>query len=424
MLRTCSAGVSIAVGALLTTAIAAHAQPQILEDQSLAGGPSADAFGQALAVDGERAVVVSWVEGVLYLFAFDSTAGTWSADGSIIPTGFEFLAPTVAIAGDTVFYAAVIDSGGGDASGWTFDVRARTLGPNSTETVVLTSTNSYPVLAASGTTLVVGHPRVDAAGSVAIYENEGGNWQLRRFLLGTGIGSDLGAAVDTDGFWAALGDPTASPEGTVQLLIRSNQGEWNDYQTLQFSTAHSGSVRFGTAVAVEGVCLAVGMPLYESGPIPSPPIDHGGVAVYGVSNFFWTLRQTLFPTLGTNDRWGQALDLAGPNLIVGGPEVLRPGGMPQGDVALYRRSGRVCNNGIWRDHARLRATGLVVDPATSADYGIAVAADSASGFLVGDPLRSSSTYEGRVRAFSPAHLLLFGDGFENGNTDSWSSTTR
>ncbi|REJ81794.1 MAG: hypothetical protein DWQ36_14850 [Acidobacteria bacterium] len=426
---------SLALAAAALSAVPALAFDTLSQDQVLSG-PDFASFGSAMDVDGYFSAVVSPENATIETFTFNLSSGSWQAGPTLTPTAEE-LAPVVAVHGLTIFYAAITQVGANPPSTQSWEIRAQRLFPPQT-VVVDSGTGQEPTaLAASvwgdeggdrGITidvLAVGISRYSSGGGGAsrMYEKVGNDWFLIDSWDTTHPSSSHGRNVALHGTWAAFGDPTWNNSDGLVRVFRRDFG-WTLRQQIEDGNPLQSGVSFGASVAIDDVCLVIGMTSFNQGFIPPTP-DTGGFAAYGVSpEDFWFQEQVLVPEGAlSEDYWGFDIDLAGPNLVLGGWRVQRLNLNEQGDAALFRRSGDSCRFGSWSEYARLRATALVIDPEAEADYGRVVRIDPQSGILVSDPKGPTGEGHGRVYAFNSTLLVLFADGFESGDTSGWSVTT-
>jgi hypothetical protein len=115
-------------------------------------------------------------------------------------------------------------------------------------------------IAADSNLLVVGEPGSGGIGAIRIFQYVGGSWTQQYSLAQSGTGY-RGASVDVSGGIVVCGVPDAASL-TGQVEIYRNTGSWGLIQTLSTRTAAGDEERFGTAVAIDGIRLAVGAPFY------------------------------------------------------------------------------------------------------------------------------------------------------------------
>ncbi len=170
-------------------------------------------FGQAVAVDGETAMVASPNARTVYVF--ERTAGTWSLRQSITPVG--------------------------------------------------SPDNFVSSVALDGPSLIVGAKFANGqAGEAYIFARDAfGNWLQQQVLTAeadAGPDQFFGSAVAIDGNTAVVGSPNDRVGGTVTgsayVFVRSAGGTWVRQARLTASDARAGD-GFGHAVAVEGATAAV-----------------------------------------------------------------------------------------------------------------------------------------------------------------------
>ena len=317
---TCGNGSSILMrvlglaASLLLASGPTFAVDTLSADQTLASSSSAE-FGRSIDVDGVLAAVLSPEDQTIRLFTFDLASESWTVGPTIAPPDAVALGPAVAVSGLTVFYVVITALGADPPDTQTWELRAQRLFLNpSTETVLSFQYSAPAALDAAEDLVVAGVPALDGGVSAygLIYGYNGTNWLQRRLIGGVGVDSELGTAVATNGFWAAFTDPAQGEHGAVEILISQPGGLWGDWQTIEYENPLQGDVSFGASVALDGGCLVVGVPDYNSGFIPSTP-DAGGFASYRLNQFgFWTLQEVSVPSAPIeDDRWGGAISLAG-----------------------------------------------------------------------------------------------------------------
>ncbi len=397
----------------------------ISADETLSGGSMGE-FGLRVAVDGALAAVLSPGDLTIQLFTFDTSTQGWTVGPTLSPSGAVGLGPAVAVSGLTVFYSVITDFGANPPATQTYEVRAQRLFPSPQVVTLIASPGAAPAaLAAAEDVVLLGVPRGDGnvQSHMRVFGYDGSTWSqlLQRAAEPFDLG--YGSAVATDGTWFAVGDPAEGDNGAVEILIRQPGGGVGYVNTIVYENPLQSGARFGASVAVDEDCLVVGAPGYNRGFIPPTP-DTGAIVSYGLNQFgLWTPQETVVPEGALeDDAWGDSLSLAGANLVLGGQDVQRLNANPQGDAALFRRSGTSCAEGSWSEYARLRATPLVIDPDAPADFGAAVAIDELSGVLVGDPMGPTGEGDGRAYAYSASLLVLFTDGFETGDLSQWSAS--
>lgn len=324
--------------------------------RTLAGEGSTDGFGNALAFDGETALVgaagAETVEGLSTgaVFLFTRAGSDWRRSGRLTPgrDGSRFGA-SVALDGGTALV--------GDPLGATGD---------------------------------------GLTGSVTVFERAEQGWSRTTTLTppdSTGI-DRFGGTVALDGDTAVVGagrrdDGTGVGAGAAYVFTRSG-GSWSR----QAGVTPSGDIyRFGRAITVDdGTAVISGLRRDPTAP------GHGVALVYTRAGGRWTETARLTPwgTQGTGDEgggFGRSLALDRGRVLVGAPGETTGDGYRAGAAYLVERSG-----GRWRRVARLRAA----DGQSDDRFGRAVALDGDTAVVVASGPRNR---RGAVSPAGAAHLF-------------------
>ncbi|MEM1179538.1 MAG: hypothetical protein AAGM22_14415 [Acidobacteriota bacterium] len=313
-----------------------------------------DVFGHAVAIDGDRIVVgAPWesdaAAGELYrgaVYVFEKSLGTWTetarldAGGVAVPYGafghavavdndtiavgapgdeddpgavfiFEKVGPVGSVwasyridglaAGDRFGSDLVLQNGvlsvaerGG--SSWRAFSRGQ-IGWNEVGQQYDAALGFAGALGGSDIRTAVGAPGDDVTvnGEVHFFSLEAGAWQFEDVETppSTVPGDRFGAAVALDGRYALIGAPGDDPSstqdsGSAYLYSRGPGGAWSIESELEgTASAHQ---RFGAAVAIEGVTLAIGAPGHAG-----LEAEDGRVFVYRIARM---ARFTASPRIG------------------------------------------------------------------------------------------------------------------------------
>jgi uncharacterized repeat protein (TIGR01451 family) len=356
-----------------------------------------DAFGCAVSVDGDTAVIGAYLDdtpggidaGSAYAFVRAGT--TWTQQQKLLASDGllgDWFGWAVSISGDTAAVGAREDdnSAGLDAGSAYVFVRAGTLWSEQ-QRLQAPDGSSFDYLgvsvAVSGDTLLAGAPFDDIgtavdAGSAYVFVRAGTVWSLQQKLSAqdTGSGDLFGHAVAVHGETAVVGSPndataTAGPGGgSAYVFVRSGT-TWSEQQKLVPSDGAPAD-RFGTAVAMWGDTLVVGAVLGDS-----PGGSGTGAAyVFVRSGTTWTEQQKLVASDGAaGDGFGQSVSLSGDTVVVGTPGDDTAGGPGAGSAYVFVRSGTT-----WTEQQKLVAS----DGAGGDSFGSSVAV-SAGSALIGSP---------------------------------------
>ncbi len=218
---------------------------------------------------------------------------------------------------------------------------------------------------------LLGDATVDDAGAVHVYTAQQGGlvWVDSIGLADGDAESFFGASVATDGLWIVGGAPDGALDGRVGVFRWDDDTGLVAFETTLQPSAISGDLtRFGQAVAVEGMWLAVGA--------PGDAIGDGAVEIFRFEDGVgWTFHQRFLADESELD-FGAAVALRGGVLVVG-----RPGndsdGSESGAATIYRFDE---SSNLWQFEQTLTGDGV----APFARFGSAVA-KSDDRVIVGAP---------------------------------------
>ena len=237
-----------------------------------AGGVADDLFGRAVAARGERIGVgapgAGGGTGAVHMFRGSGAA--WDPDGSFLPgDAAESFGAALAMSDDTLAIGTPLDDDAGTASGSVFRLVLNgedwVSGPKVTASDAGANDQFGTAVALAGTRLVVGAPYRNETGAVYVYEGTGDEVILTRD--GEAANDAFGRAVASDGDFLAVGvpgdDEGGTSAGSVSLFALGDSwseiGSVRDMAPVDFDT-------FGASVAMDGVQLAVGLPLRDGEP--------------------------------------------------------------------------------------------------------------------------------------------------------------
>ncbi len=192
-------------------------------------------------------------------------------------------------------------------------------------------------------------------------------------------------AIDTVSGIAVVG--ASGGTGSAYIFRRDVSGIWlHDDQFLGIGTG--GSENFGSACAVSGEVIAIGVPRRALG-LSMP----GAVDMYRWNGALWSQEPTLMPYTGGDTEFGRVVVMEGDLLVVGAPDAnLSP--LPgHGAVQVYRDLGLAG----WVVEAVL--TGSAPYPGSSTSgFGTAIDTDGEI-LAVGDPSQTSASGVGVVHLY-------------------------
>ena len=324
-------------------------------------------FGYAVATTRDLAIVgapndsLNTNSGSVYLFARSQDgSNTWIQIKKILPPdgrASDAFGTAVGISGDTIvvgspFNTSSITNAGavyvfkrnlGGANQWGFEKK-------------LVSTNSLAndqfgsAVAISGDDVVVGAPLVDLgtqgdAGAAYVFErNLGGSnqWGFMKRLVSTNpfVADHFGSSVAISGDDVVVGAPladlgTQSDAGAAYIFERNLGGanQWGMMKRL-VSTNPFTSDQFGSAVAINGDSVIVGMPLADAN-----GTDSGATYLFarnqGSSNTWGQVDKFLPAAVGTLDYFGSSVAICS-NTVVVGANNGKDSGIRYGTAFMFR----------------------------------------------------------------------------------------
>ncbi|MBI4661195.1 MAG: tandem-95 repeat protein [Verrucomicrobia bacterium] len=230
-------------------------------------------------------------------------------------------------------------------------------------------------LAIDGDTVIVGSSSDDVSsnfdqGSAYVFARSGATWtQQAKLTAGDGAGGDrFGDSVAIAGDILMIGSPGASTsKGAVYVFTRSGTA-WTQQAKLVASSGATGSVSFGSSVAIASDTAIIGA--------MADYLGKGSAYVFTRSGTTWTQQANLTASDGTSgDNFGRSVALSGETVVVGA-DGQKPSGSP------VRRVGSayvfVRNGSVWTQQAKLTVTDPIGDPVLSsgANFGYPVAISS------------------------------------------------
>ncbi|WP_338766988.1 choice-of-anchor D domain-containing protein [Bernardetia sp. ABR2-2B] len=355
----------------LSVSFLSTAQPITQKEKLLSASSQAGAdFGQAVAIDGNIAIVGAYVEntadgssaGAVYIYRFDGA--DWLIEQRI--TASDALAgdrfgSSVAIDGNRIIIGVPsADSDKGKAYIFEFSTSWN-------ETAILTASDGANFnkfgnsVSISGDYAIVGASDKDISGdnlvgSAYIFQRISvSNWTERSILLADiPTENDLfGASVGISGDYAIVGvprdDDNGFSSGSAYIFQRSGT-DWNSITPMKLTASDAGSSsEFGIAVAIDGDYAVIGA--YTDDAITTNA-GAGYVFVRSGGNA-WTEQEKLTATTPTASAYlGWDVDIEGDLVVLGGYGENSLTGM----MAIYQRSGttwtqqggdlRACNKGV------------------------------------------------------------------------------
>lgn len=356
-----------------------------------ARGDSGEDFGDAVAVDGDTAVVgapghdlPARDTGAAYVFV--RTAGVWTLEAKLSPVGppaVTRFGVSVAVSGDTVVVGAGSFSSSGAyvfvRSGGVWTQEARLIGSDTQ-----TSDRFGAAVSVSGDTVVVGAPSDTTgfgfqSGSAHVFVRSGGVWAEQQKLLPADLAADdlFGQSVSVSGDSLVAGSPGDDTgfgidAGSAYVFVRSG-AVWAQETKL---TAPGGAAwnGFGSSVSMHLDAAAVGAPAESAGPSGA-----GAVHIFERAGGLWSEEQRIVAPVSTQG-FGAAVALDTDTLVVGTPDEYAQA-FDAGAAYVFVRSG-----GVWAEEQRLAPS----VPEAYAEFGRSVAV-SGETTLAGAPGRDDGS---------------------------------
>ena len=377
--------------------------------------PADGAFGNAVAISGDRMVVGMYGTGVApdvgTAYVFDRDGASWTQSAVLtIPDGVNgaYFGWSVAVDGD-VALATRRNDGQLGAKGAVYVFHRQPDGAwIQTQKLVPPAPEAWAFgwsLSLDGTRAAIGARgagTVGPKGRVFVYELEGGQFVLKQKLVPSldNLSDGFGHAVALQGERLAVGAPFGGT-GRAYVFDRQEGGTWVQSALLLPSDLSSAD-EYGYAVALDGDRVAVSAPGHDI-----PWGNHGGIYIFERDpQGAWqqTAKLSVFGG-STFPRFGWSMDLAGDELWAGSPT----------DNDALNGSGKVHLFRLGVDGWTKAATVSGSDPGVLFTLGWSIARDGDT-LVAGAPATQSPQW-GRVHVFSLAGLpMLSTSGMALSNT--------
>lgn len=329
------------VGVLALVGAGHAAMGAATEVQKLTDGATGDNFGNAVAIDGDVAIVGTRFGDAAYIYRFDGAS--WIQEDQLIGTPGDGFGIAVDISGDVAIVGAWLDDGTGAAYLYGFN---GTGWDQKTELVAgaRTAADHFGIaVAIDGDVAVVGADEAYAEdpgpGASYVFEKPTGGWPTTQMTETAKLTADDGEAGDQFGCAVAIddyvivvgarfGDSGAVDSGAAYVYSGSNWGA-------ETKLLGSGAVyhdQFGESVSISGDVIALGSPLDDS---YAP--DGGAVFIFAYDGAAWSLEDDLVLGGSGGENFGASVAVNGALLVVGAP---LEGGQT-GFVYPYRFDGAV-----------------------------------------------------------------------------------
>ncbi len=402
-------------------------------------GAPYDHFGDAVALDGDTAVVgarendTAAGENAGSVYVFTRSGSGWSMEATLTApdaTSWDLFGWSVAVAGDTALVGALRGDTAAAAEAGCVYVFTRSGKVWSGQAKLAASDGESgdsfgDCLAFSGDSVLIGAPHDDTAagwdaGSAYVFTRTGTTWsEQAQLTAGDGapqdwFGSSLALSGDTALVGASMDDTAAGWDaGSAYVFTRSGT-TWSEQAQLTAGAEASADGHFGFAVALAGDTALVG----AYGADPAAGTNAGCAWVFTRSGAVWSEQARLTAADGMpGDYFGVAVALAADTALIGTGGDDTEAGSDTGSAYVFARSG-----GTWHEEAKLTAP----DAATGDGFGGRVALcgdtaligarmdDTASGFDGGSAwvfTRSGGTWSPQAKLEPVPGDAATGDGF-------------
>lgn len=324
----------------------------VTEDQRLAGadGDEDDAFGAAVAIDGNTMVVGAnraaagdqSFAGAAYVFELIN--GQWLFGQTITsPNAIDgdFFANTVDIDGDTIVIGAANE---GVQRGGAAYVFVRSDGQWTQQSrLVLSGGEPFDAFGASvaidADTIVVGATRGEGRsgddGAAYVFTRTNAQWAGQAVLAASNGDTDdrFGERVAISDGTIIVGSPRAQDQGAAYVFVGSGDS-WSEEAILEAENSGEND-EFGDAVAIDGDTVVVGAPRAEGNGIGLS----GAAYVFTRVGTLWAQQEVLIGSdTQTGDFFGAAVSIDGNFILVGATFGDSAGGAA-GSAYMFARTG-------------------------------------------------------------------------------------
>ncbi|MGK7932623.1 MAG: interleukin-like EMT inducer domain-containing protein [Microcystaceae cyanobacterium] len=327
---------------------------------------SDDAFGSALAIKGNTAVMAAPLSdtaiernvGAVYVYCFHE--GQWQQEASLYPHDIQYqlvFGKAVAVEGKNILVGAYLaDNDWKMSAGALYSFQKQ--GKTWLQSQKIQPHDLHPedcfgcAIALEGATALVGaYNSVNlmrhSTGAVYVFQENEGVWQDKQKLQPKDLqkGDSFGCAVAISGEFAAVGAYLGQETGVV-YLFRQEKEIWQEYQTLHLPQLKKGDC-FGYSVVLEGDMLLVG----AKNRAYRHKIGAGAVYIFQFKDQQWQWKQTLQPAdLRGYEHFGHSVAING-NLVMVGAD--------QGNSLHQKQTGAVYTfqrqNDNWQPYLKLYA---------------------------------------------------------------------
>lgn len=349
-------------------------------------GAPFDNFGNAVAIDGDTAVVGSFRDGdgvdsgAAYVFV--RNGGIWTEQQKLVPSdgaAGDLFGRSVAISGETIVISALADDDNGLDSGSAY-VFVRGGGIWSEQQKLRPSDGEQGDQAGwsvdiDGDTILLGvwldGDNGPYSGSAYVFVRNAGSWSEQQKLLPTDgavderFGISVSISGDTALIAAMIDDQLGAESGSAYVFVR-NAESWSQQQKLLASDGAAFD-RFGISVAVLGDRALIG-----SWHDDDLGFDSGSAYMYVRNGTSWSQQQKLVASDGAaGEEFGYAVDLSGDIALIGAYSD-NDNGVTSGSSYAFRLI-----SGNWVEQQKL----LADDGRVGDQYGVSVAVDDVNAVI-------------------------------------------
>lgn len=341
---------------LLSIAFTAHAQwPQVNEFLNSDGGEF-DFYGDAVAVDGDVAVIGAWLtdddgesSGSVEVYRYNGETDDWKFEQKLAASdasaGAHF-GSSVAVSGDVIVAGAQREGENGlnagaayvfryDGSSWMEEQKL------TTSDIAANDWLGAEVSLSGDVIFVCANRKNSFEGAAYIFRYNGALWLEEQKLTASDGETDdwFGFSVSVWGDVAVAG-AYAADNGVISsgaaYVYRYDGTAWNEEQKLNASDGEAND-SFGQRVSVWGDVICVGSPSHSHGAFNNA----GAVYVYRYNGTNWTEEQEIVPSNPEEFMFlGRSISISGDAVLIGS---LRDNdsGVAAGSVYLFRYNGSV-----------------------------------------------------------------------------------
>ena len=348
----------------------------------LAGdGTASDKFGVSVVVDGDTALISSYLDqdnglnsGSVYVFT--RSDGVWTQQAKLIAldgAADDKFGGSIALDGDTALIGAAFH----------YDKNTGCLGRGGVAYIFTRSGSSWSqtakliaegcagggisVALQNGIALIGFPGNGFSRGVVYVFTGSGSSWSLSQKLTASdGANYDyFGSPIAIDGGMALIGaiydDDKGSNSGSVYVFTNSG-GSWIQQQKLLASDGEAEN-RFGSSIALDSCTALIGSYFDNDKGSRS-----GSAYIFINSGGSWIQQQKLIASDGAaGDEFGYAVSLDGSTALIGAHGDNEKGTF-SGSAYVFTHSG-----GIWNEQQKLLPVEEVQGYAAGDEFGIAVA---------------------------------------------------